>query len=523
MSPLGNNSNIGSISAPLASIQSALNLCSPGDTVQVRGGNYFEKISWTNSGTANNFITLKNYNNEQAIIDGTGVTGIDIIFIFNKSYIIIKGIILQNNYGQDANGIFVKGEGSNVVIEKCIVKNIGWTTNAAADPYSVTPNGQAHGIILNGKTTLGYQNLTVKETKIFDIITGNSEALTVVGNVSGFTLDRDTVFNTTNIGIVAAGHYSWAVDSGVDIILNQSRNGIIKNCVVHDNKRFSNLYAPAGIYVDGGKDIKILNNTSYMNGNGISIGCETSGLETRNIFAMNNVVYENDNNGFVFGSNEGITKKCSVVNNTIFKNGTYQNFRLEIFLQKSDSSLVANNVAIPRTNSHYGIGIFGYITTNLIVTNNLIYRYNGDANNLYVTGNPSQFIPVNNVNADPQFINNNLNTLNLNIANTSPAINMGNNYNILPLEIDAGSNYRIVNGKLDIGAYERQDGGCPVIHTINDNQLLKGKFVASQKIIFNQTLTPLNTSALLWSSPIIEVGNNIIIAAPLVVNNIGCN
>jgi hypothetical protein len=71
--------------------------------------------------------------------------------------------------------------------------------------------------------------------------------------VDTFILERDTVYNTKNIGIVVAGHYSWAVDEEVDASLNQARNGIIKSCITYDNRRFSNVDAPAGIYADGQK------------------------------------------------------------------------------------------------------------------------------------------------------------------------------------------------------------------------------------------------------------------------------
>jgi hypothetical protein len=523
VAPTGNNANTGTIASPLATVQAGINKAFAGDTVYVRAGTYFEKLSCPRSGALNSFITIKNYNNENVIVDGTGVAGTTILTISSRSFIEISGIVFQNNYRQDANGIYVLGEGSNIFIKNCTIRNIGWTTNANADPFSVTPNGQAHAILFNGRTAIGYQNINLLNSKINNIISGNSEAVTFAGNINGFAVENDTIYNTKNIGLVLAGHYTWAINTGVSASLNQTRNGIVKKCVVYDNRRFSNLYAPAGIYVDGGKNIDIINNTVYKNGNGISVGCENAGFEARGIYLSNNIVYDNDGHGIVFGSNAGIIKRCTLVNNTFYKNGSIANFYLEINLQKSDSCTIANNITTMRSDSHYGIGIFGYTATNLTVSNNLLYRYSGNTADLYVPGTPAQFIPVNTINANPLFIDENILLPNLYINKTSAAVNVGSNNFNLGIDYDATDNYRIVNGTIDVGAYERQDGGCPTIHTISDVQLLKGKFVSSQKIIFDQTLVPLITNALLWTSPQIDINKSIKIGSSLVVNNIGCN
>jgi Right handed beta helix region len=523
VSPTGNNTNAGTLASPYATVQFGLSKAFAGDTGFVRAGTYFEKLTCPRSGVLNSFITLKNYNNENVIIDGTGVVGTTLLTISSKSYIEISGIIFRNNYRQDANGIYVFGEGSNIFIKNCIIRNIGWTTNVNADPFAVTPNGQAHAILINGRTTLGYQNVKILNSKIHDIITGNSEAVTFVGNNDGFTVDSDTVYNTKNIGIVIAGNYSWAINTGVSASVNQSRNGVVSKCVVYDNRRFSNLYAPAGIYVDGAKNIDIINNIVYKNGNGISVGCENAGSEARNIFLANNISYNNDGHGIVFGSNAAIIKRCTLVNNTFYKNGSIANFYLEINLQKSDSCIIANNITTMRSDSHYGIGIFSYTATNLTVSNNLLYRYSGNTADLYVPGTPAQFVPTNTINANPLFIDENILLPNLNINKTSAAVNVGNNNFNTVMESDAANEYRMVNGTIDAGAYERQDGGCPTIHTISDVQLLKGKFISSQKIVFDQTAIPVITNSLLWTSPIIDINKSIKIGTSLAVNNIGCN
>ena len=293
--------------------------------------------------------------------------------------------------------------------------------------------------------------------------------------------------------------------------------------MVYNNRRFSNSFAPAGIYVDGGSNIKIINNRSFNNGNGISVGCENAGFASREITVMNNVVYNNDNNGLVFGSNAAIVKKSIVNNNTFFKNGTFQNFTLEVNLQNSDSCSIVNNIAIPRSDSHYGIGIFSYTASNLMVDNNLIYRYSGNTSFLYVPGTPAQFVPLNNLNDNPNLTDTLASPPNFNLTFASPAINTGNNNYFLATDKDANDLYRMVNGKIDVGAYERQDGGCPLTHIITDAQLLNGKFTASQNIILNRRSETILTNTLLWSAPAITVSSPIKIVGILLVNAIGCN
>ncbi len=523
VAPGGNNGNNGSIGSPLATIQFALNQCLPGDTVQVRGGTYFEKITCTRSGTFSQHITLKNYAAETAIIDGTGRAGLSLLELSNVSHIEIRGLIFQNNYIQDARGIYAAGQGDNLAIRNCTVKNIGWTTNPDADPFSVSPNGQAHAVLFNGRTAAGITRVKLLNSNIHDIITGNSEALTLAGNVDGFEIDRDTVWNTKNIGIVAAGYYSWAVDAGVPASQNQSRNGTITNCVVYNNRRFSNTYAPAGIYVDGGKNIQVTGNKVFRNGNGISLGCENTGAVARDITVANNLVFDNDNHGMVLGANNGLLKNAVIVNNTFFQDGSVQVFTLEINLQKSDSCTIANNILIPRTDSHYGIGVFGYTLTNLVVDQNLLYRYSSNATFLYVPGSPAQFTPTNTLTADPLFAAATLPAPDLHITSASPAINAGSNAYPMPVDTDADQQYRFVNGTIDLGACERQDGGCPAVFTITDAHQLRGKFAASQKIVLNRSQPASITQPVLWSSPLVELLSPLTVSSGVTVRAAGCN
>ncbi|CAM1509780.1 Fc.00g001150.m01.CDS01 [Cosmosporella sp. VM-42] len=77
VSPSGSNSGDASITSPLASIQSAVNLAAAGDTIYLRGGTYSPttNIKITKSGTSSKPYTMKAYGSEVVIIDGEALPG----------------------------------------------------------------------------------------------------------------------------------------------------------------------------------------------------------------------------------------------------------------------------------------------------------------------------------------------------------------------------------------------------------------------------------------------------------------
>jgi hypothetical protein len=68
----GNDSNPGTLAAPLRTVQRAVDLAQPGTTINLRAGTYAPatNIQLIKSGTSSQPITIRNYNGERAIIDG---------------------------------------------------------------------------------------------------------------------------------------------------------------------------------------------------------------------------------------------------------------------------------------------------------------------------------------------------------------------------------------------------------------------------------------------------------------------
>ncbi len=74
----GNDNDPGTFTQPWKTIQKACNAATPGSTVYIMQGTYYEKITVSVSGTPGNYITFTNYNNDTVIIDGTALPGITI-------------------------------------------------------------------------------------------------------------------------------------------------------------------------------------------------------------------------------------------------------------------------------------------------------------------------------------------------------------------------------------------------------------------------------------------------------------
>lgn len=114
----GSNSNIGTISNPFKTIQHAVNLAQPGDTIVVRGGVYVEEVNITTSGTASHPITIANYAGETPILDGNytlppvpkagwakcGDDGVcfhyDALLNIKANYITVTGLEIRESLGR---------------------------------------------------------------------------------------------------------------------------------------------------------------------------------------------------------------------------------------------------------------------------------------------------------------------------------------------------------------------------------------------------------------------------------------
>ena len=454
VSSTGNNSNTGSQSAPWLTIQSALSHLKSADTLNIMNGTYNEKLNIPVSG-----LTIRNYPNHTPVVDATGLTSqVPILKISNYSNIIIDGLELRNNIMLDAQGILVDGNCQNITIKNCKIHDIHFSSNVSA---SVNDNTNAQGIIVYGSNaTTPITNLRILNNQLYNCRLGYSEGIAVNGNVSGFEVSGNSVHDLTNIGIDLIGFEGTSSNTAND----QARNGVIRNNIVH---HCVSAYATSGgLYVDGGKNLIIENNSSYHNGYGIEIGCENVGKTTDSIIVRNNVFYDNEVCAVALGGWD--YPKSGKVINSVFRNNScyYDDYSKsgngEIYLSYSENCTLENNIFFTTTANSL---VYAELSQpGLNFNYNLIYCAAG-AVNLSIDWDKKSYSDYiafvagtgtnkNSVFANPLFVTANITNPDFHIIKTSPAINAGNPATIPTLgEVDLDSQNR-KNGVIDCGADE---------------------------------------------------------------------
>jgi hypothetical protein len=93
VSPTGNDSSPGSESQPFRTIGRAAAMVQPGSTVYIKAGTYREEVTASTSGAANNYITFRNYGNDQVVMDGECLRAHG--FRITGSWIAIQGLTIK--------------------------------------------------------------------------------------------------------------------------------------------------------------------------------------------------------------------------------------------------------------------------------------------------------------------------------------------------------------------------------------------------------------------------------------------
>ncbi|WP_342752980.1 right-handed parallel beta-helix repeat-containing protein [Shouchella clausii] len=258
VSPQGKDTNPGTMNAPFASIQKAIELVKPGGTVFLLEGVYHQTVSINKSGSLDQgYITLRNVEGQTAIMDGKGVKQVEdgVIHIDNASYVRVKGIEIRHFYTASPDvtpvGIHVSGSGRNIEMIGNRIHDMG--TNADQR----IGGGNAHGIAVYGNSATSLEQLAIIENELYNLKLGASEAMAVNGNVDGFRIARNIVHDNNNIGIDIIGFEGTAPNPPQD----QARNGVIEENHVYNNSTYGNPaygddYSAGGIYVDGGQSCK---------------------------------------------------------------------------------------------------------------------------------------------------------------------------------------------------------------------------------------------------------------------------
>jgi len=472
VSASGNDVNAGTAASPVKSINHALSLTVPGDTVLVRGGVYSEKVVITKTGTNGKYITMKAFAGEKPVIDGTGLTvnGTEgLITVSGVKFIIVQGIttcnFISNNSANDPKGILVQGGSDFIEIRNNTVYNIN---------YEHTPlDGGCNAILIKGNTSDPVTNIIVDGNTIHDCKTGYGENLTVNGYVDGFTVSNNTIYNGQNIGIDAAGGYA----ANSTPAYNYARNGVISGNTLYNIESSRGPlggYGAIGIYVDGARNIVVEKNRVSVADRGIGTVSETMGFPTDSVIVRNNFIYNCWRAGVSMGGylnyTTGGTTNCYIVNNTLYNNdkvvGYFNEMEGEISIREQCSNNVIQNNIVYGSAGDVLVHKYTSTGSNNAINYNLYYSTgtpqwiwgstNGtaitDFNN-WKTGSGNDGGSVSGL--DPLLVN--IAAPDLHLQTSSPAKNTGN---VLPATIngstDIDGNARIVNNKISKGAHQVQ-------------------------------------------------------------------
>lgn len=456
VSPSGQNDASGTSDDPFFLIQEAIDQCGADiDSVLLAPGTYWQNVSIFDK---ENIVLTSEDTLNPATISGSGVEALHLIEIKDCDGIGIIHLIFREHFVQDANAIYLHGGGSGFMISNCEFFDIGWGNDPEADPESFDPIRQAHAILIHGDTIPGLQGTFIQNNYFHNIIVGNSEALTVTGNVMTFVIENNVIEDVTNIGIVAAGHYSWAFPSELDQEFNQAREGRIRRNSIRNCRRPTPGNDPAAIYVDGARSVIIDQNEVHENGVGISIGCENTGKAAKYITVANNVSYTNDKFGVAFGANAGNLENSMLRNNTLFNNGIFFDNSGGISIQKCSSVFIQDNIVYITDTGSYGISAFGYHVFNLTMFRNQLFNPEGENERVFAF-NPSpdseQILIENQPFQDPMLVSVDAENPDFHLQESSPCIDAAVQY-FTPLddELDFYGNARLMGEFVDIGAAE---------------------------------------------------------------------
>ncbi len=466
ISPNGNDNNNGSIQSPWQHFDFAVSQLQAGDTLFLRSGNYTGNALIQIQATPSNPVVIQAYPNETATIEGTGLPAdAHLLKIENALNIKIKNLIFSQYTQADAKGIFILNS-SHIEIENCEFNHIDFSPDATGQIPSDNDNAQPL-IVMGTDPTTPVQNIQIKLCRFHDCITGQSEVLALNGNVDGFIIENNTVYNNSNIGIDIIGFENTCPDPNFD----QARNGIIKNNLVYGNQ--SPYDEAAGIYVDGGKNIIIENNIVHHNDYGLEIGCENNGQTAtnpaaENITARNNLIFSNKSTGLALGGYDypvtGKVSNVNILNNTFFNNDTDNNYNGEMFISYTENARIENNIFYA-TNSghvlyiedvanpqmHFDYNLY-FVSSGI---NDLVVEINGNEYNTFSGYQNSTQRDMHSVFSDPQFVNTGSNPPDLHLTSQSPAIDNGNPAFVPAAgETDMDGETRVFGQQVDCGADE---------------------------------------------------------------------
>lgn len=301
----GNDGNAGTIGSPWLTVQHAASTMVAGDITYVRAGTYAENsITFANSGTAGNIITLRGFPSETAIIDAGFTTSIPpdgigetpVFDIDGPDFITLSYLTIRR--GRTVNiHISDDSTSTDITIDHCIIEDVTTGDNAA----SIYINTNSDNIVISNNLIDGRQpdlrsnvasgiimfaalDVTIENNEIVDLIQGISSKFS---GGPGQLIRNNLIHDINDFGILWNGH-----------------DAIISNNLLYDVAQASG-YAGIIVFQDAGTcgvlvtdDNQILHNTIYNASNGIYIGQSATCVGAERTIVRDNIIAEFDGTEF---------------------------------------------------------------------------------------------------------------------------------------------------------------------------------------------------------------------------------
>ncbi len=469
VAPDGDDGSAGDAAHPWRTIQKAADTATPGSTVLIHAGTYRELVTIRVSGSAAaGFTTFEPAGDGAVVLDAAGLAvpraesfAIDIT---DQSWVRIQGLDVRNlttTRGRDfVVGIYVTHTTGAMSHVELIDNDVHGIANTGSGERN------AQGIAVYGRATSPLTDLVIRGNTVRDCTLGQSEALTVNGNVAGFAITQNRVHDNDNIGIVAIGFEKTAP---VD---DFARNGVIADNVVHDcssgaNPTYGGEQSAGGIYVDGGRDIVIERNVVYRCDLGIEVASEHAAGSATGIVVRNNLLYANNVVGLTFGGYSrkvGTTQDCVFCNNTLFANDTARSGTGEIAIAQAHDNVVTGNVIVAGAQ---GLLVTSYMksahTFDNALRGNVYFAPTGEGAFVWHGKEFADFVAFRQATgqdaaslfADPLLRSTDRAAPDLRLRSGSPAIDAGEAEFVPGAgELDVRGNVRVAGARVDAGAHE---------------------------------------------------------------------
>lgn len=483
VSMTGSDSNPGTKEKPFGTLQHAADLATPGDTVDVRGGTYCQRLAVTSSGSrTEGYITFRSEPGETAILDGgclfpaAGPSAM--ISLHNVSYVEIEGFVIRNYKTNNPKsvpfGIRIYGHGSHLRVlnnDVCSIEQLYQGRDR------IGSGGNGFGIAVYGTdAAMPISDLTIDGNKVHGLHTGSSESVTLNGNVAHFEIAGNQVYDNNNIGIDVIGYEPTADDPQVD----RARDGVVEDNLVYDISSEGNPaygLSPSsrgeassdGIYVDGGTRVVIQRNIVHNVDFGIEMASEHFGRNTSYIIARNNLIYFCHDAGISiggYGAFRGGSSHVTVVNNTLYMDNAWGLGTGEFYMQfHMRHNVFENNIVYIGDSAqatHSRSGPVSPDTPTVTMDHNLFYyqggpdavkwsynhqAYAGFEAFVKATGGSGQVF------ADPRFVD--VYKEDFHLRSDSPAIGGGVDPGLAVIGArDLDGRSRTTNGRIDMGCYQ---------------------------------------------------------------------